>query len=675
MLSGLLLTLSVLVPADLAQDPAADFTKRFDRAMAVSDQVEMDRAIKKYREAALNKYLEKVAVVKWSDPWMQGFSLSWKRVHRSEFPRIYGEYLDALEDDKQIVRNRGIQGLMPMYAQNTKAVASREPKDWIHVVEVIEGSGVLLDFMDCGDKYYQTICLNFLANAYNTDFQDGGGDDFQAYKVVEQFLKLRQELDYTNDLSFTNLERMAVDLRAKLGIDEPKKPGEDKEPKASPYRIKPAEGAEWVEVPLEFYMEKKPGALTLPIDTADLDPDNWPYLAFGKAGDSVAFPPAYSGEDCFFAGPNGPVKLTRIKATKFVIEAGGEPSEDFSIGLKPKVVTFEQKMADGSLVQQALMVAGGSETGNIHGVQVNKGFNENGGIMFFRMLSGRTGKSPFGVVTLFDTDRDALYGRNPLRVAGSVAMPLNVYLLRFDSMTLGKMKSGMPVSKWVRDAKGTWYELELPQDPACEMLRIRQVAPTLGELKVTFKGVKGLSLESLVLRAETSQLAGLYVDVAGKGPHQLPIGRYQVLQGLLRGKDGQESLIQPPTDVPFVVYVEPEQTSELELGAPFHLIATPQVDAGKVSVDPETLRIVGRNGETYMMNIGGPLFDIKVDIKGGKSFEMGQPSQDDVGADWHLAFFPASAYGDAPKGKPVLVRLSMKKHPWFGKLTSDWIEP
>jgi hypothetical protein len=627
----------------------------------------------KYNIKALEVYLEKVEQLKWGNPWLGEFSSSWKRVHRSDFPTIYGEYLNGL--DSKLLERRGmaIHRLIPLFALNAEAIGSRKADDWQKIIEILEPGGLLLEFMELGDKYYVSTCNSMLLNCYVKDYRDRGGDDFQAFKAAETFLKMREELQYTNDPTHGNVLRIMKDLRATLGIEDPNAPKE-RAAKESPYSIHDIEGQDWTDVSLEFFIEKKPGKIEHPSDIADMDKLNWRYMGISKVGEKAPIFAAYSGDDVLFGGPRGRLFLKRNKSNKFQIEAGGNLSEEFSLSVKPKLIIFNQKLSDGTVFPQAMYVASGAEGDSIQGISVNAGFSDESGLMFYRNAAARIGKTPFGDLALYDYDGDGLFGRNPVRVAGSVAMPSEKYFNRFDSITLGNMKRALPFSKWITDRKGNWFELEWQEGGEVTEAKIKKVSPTLAPLKVTFKAPKGLKLVSMVLRSESSKTKGLYLDVAGKSPLMVPIGRYQVLQGLLRGKDGQECIIQPPSDIPFTVLVEVDDPNLLDFGGPFKLEAQPVVADGMLSVDPETLRVIGAAGESYMMNIGAPLDDIKVDVKGGKSFELTPADQEAVATDWHAAFYPVSGSTPVPKSGKVEIRLSMKKHPWFGKLVSDWIE-
>lgn len=671
MLAGFLLSVAMLLAPP--QQDADAFLKQFAQATKVADRVGQDRAVQKYRRAAFDTFMAKAERADWGDDWIQAFSASWKRVYRSDFPEIYSKYLTELAPEKATLRAKAISRLAGLYEANRAAINSRKAEDWQVMIEGIEPGNILIDLMDAEDKYYQAICQMFLSYAYNTGYRtDGGGDDFQALKAVESFLKLREELDYTNDNDFSNMEKLLVELRDRLGIEAPSE-GPEREAKESPFTIHPAEAAEWIEVPLEAAAIKKPGSIEFPSDIADMDSRHWLTIAIGKVEEEVSITPAYGGTDVLWAGPGGPVRVMRVKSNKFQILAGDEPSEEFSLSNKPKLVEFNQKLSDGEVVPRALLVAAGAEQDEFQGVQVNTGLSELGGVMFYRSVSTRVGETPFGDLILYDCDSDGQFGRTPARVAGSAAMPKDVYFNRFDAMTLGKMKKALPFSRWISDGK-QWYEIEWPEHPGkAESVRIRQAAPTLGKLDVSFKGPKGMRLVNMILRSETSKTEGLYLDVSGKGPFEVPLGRYVVVQGMLRGKDGEEIIIQPPTDIPFAIIIDKGEASQLEFGKPFKLVAEPLIEGDEVKVDVETIRIVGSAGETYMQNLYGPLENIEVDVKGGKSFSLEKAKTEDVAGNWHAAYVPVSGSSPLPKDGIAIIRLSMKKHPWFGKLTSDWI--
>lgn len=670
MLAGLLLALTTLL---VPQQDAEEFNKRFDQAIRLSDRVGQDRAVQKYRKEAFNAFMAKVERASLGDEWIDAFAASWKRIYRSDFPEIYAKYHAGLDGEKSSKRGKAIAKLAGLYEVNIRAVGSRQAADWQELIDGIEGSGLLFELMEVEDKYYQAIAQMFLASAHNTEYRkDGGGDDFQALKAAEAFLKLRDELQLTNDAEYGNVERLLAEIRARLGIEDPKK--EEHEAKASPFAINPAEGAEWVDIPLSNEVLEKPETVELPSDVADMDTRHWLFTTVNEAGKMYNFSPSYSGDDLMWAGQRGPVQIERIRGNKFVIHAGADPSEEFTLKTKPELVEFEQKLSDGEVVRRALLVAGGAEQDQFQGIQVNTGMTEGGGVIFYRSVSIRTGETPFGEIALYDADSDGQYGRIPPRYGGSWAMPKETYYQRFDGITLGKMKAAVPFSKWITDGAGNWFELEFPQHlGTATHMRMRQAAPTLGTLEVDFGKPKGLELVSLILKADSKVVEGLMIDVSGKGPFEVPIGRYSVVQGLLRGDDGEECLLLPPGDIPMTVIVDEGEPAVLELGKPFKLVAEPLVEGDSVTIDPESLRVVGVAGEMYLQHLYAPLRDIEVQVKGGKKFTLEAPDADTVAGDWHTAYFPAPTLGELPKSGEVTLRLSVKKHPWFGKLTSDWL--
>jgi hypothetical protein len=114
---------------------------------------------------------------------------------------------------------------------------------------------------------------------------------------------------------------------------------------------------------------------------------------------------------------------------------------------------------------------------------------------------------------------------------------------------------------------------------------------------------------------------------------------------------------------------EPE-IAKIELGAPFKLHADFAMEGKTAVVDGRTLHIVGRHGERYVRFIGAPLFGVEVDAKGAKGTKLAMPSNDDAAADWERLFYPMDAKLELKSNAKPVITLSLKKHPWFGKLSN-----
>jgi hypothetical protein len=152
----------------------------------------------------------------------------------------------------------------------------------------------------------------------------------------------------------------------------------------------------------------------------------------------------------------------------------------------------------------------------------------------------------------------------------------------------------------------------------------------------------------------------------------VPIGRYQVMQARFTGKDGQEMMVLMDTTKPYLVDVvqETEEPPVIELGAPFRLHAAFEASGGTVNINGKSLCIIGRHEERYVRLIGAPLFGVTVSAKGAKSTVLALPNAEEAAADWSRLFYPMDASIEIKAGRKPEITLSVKKHPWFGKLSN-----
>jgi hypothetical protein len=157
---------------------------------------------------------------------------------------------------------------------------------------------------------------------------------------------------------------------------------------------------------------------------------------------------------------------------------------------------------------------------------------------------------------------------------------------------------------------------------------------------------------------------------AAKGAYQLPIGRYRFIQARWRdAKNGGSVLVLPASGIPTFLDVDQTDTVKLELGAPFRFAAQVDYDGDQAVVNGRSLHVVGRSGERYLRVIGEPLFGIEASAKGAKSAELKAPEPEDTNQDWERLYYPMDAVLETKGDKPA-VTLSLKKHPWFGKIST-----
>lgn len=669
MLVSLLMT--VLMPVLVtAQEPskADKFAADFGKAVALRESGDMDRALRRYKEEAIVLFIDKaesraINPINQLNLWVDSFTASWERVFHSDFARRYDRYLQMMDSARRQAREKLRGGFLPAVnrAQN-EALASRKGSDWVQVR--VDAAQLAKYFKEVSDLYHEAFAYHLLGNAWHPDHtDDDDGDAGMALDAYNKFLSARETLQLTHDIYYDSVKKTAAELRARLGIVDPDT-GEVGERKISRFEIQPAADAEWIEVELAPSMDDSYGKVAHFCDLADEDKLNWMITGLKGVDSSAAL-----------RGFDPQVLIKRTGLNEFVLNGGGADSKPFKISPKAVSVSFE-RLVDGQAFPHAMSLSGGNEREDIYGRSLNFAVFESGATVFYRSIAVRKGKTPFGTLTIWDHDGDGGFGYSKLAVTGSVGMPRNNLIYRLDGIMLGKGKVSSPYCRWFQDAKGAWYEIKNPDLRDGTKLSLLPLAPKTGTVKVSLKGIKGLQLQSLLLVSETSQTKNLLVNVANKKPVSVPIGRYKLLQGIMRGKKGEELLILPSASSPRQINVQEGEQVLLELGGEFKLTvdkAADQDQAGKLILDGQTLMVVGAGGERYVRFVGEPLFDAEVQVKGKRkantTFE--KPTGETMNSDFAFTYYPMNATIPAFAGMEY--RIIVPKHAWFRKLSSGWI--
>lgn len=673
MLASLLLAVTLSAALVPPQDPAEEFRAQYLAALELNDTKAIDALLRKYKAQAVTDFVtqadnraqapELVQLSRWVDVFIE----SWQRVHHSSFARNYDRYLQLLSDSARRSRGQLLRENFPLLLKmHADGLTARSEEKWRAVR--VDAEHLSTAFRTLADRYYLALALYCEGNAWNSDYSDSreGPDDRKALACYDEFLAVRDALDLSSDQEYEVIKSLAAEVRARLGIPDPAT-GEVGERKVSRFEILPAEGAAWVEVPLSFTVEEDPLAIEHPCDLADDHRLSWMLTGTHEPGTEARVHPF-----------EPPVMVRRVALNRFVIDGGAGPSEEFKLSTKPVLVRFQRKTSEGAVADDALMVAGGTDRDMYHGAELNLSVNDQTATMFYRGAGALTGSTPFGPITIYDHGTDGAFGYPELALVGEHGLPAETFLYRYDAVLLGKGKHSQPYSRYLTDGKGGWFEVAREGDYAVAgAIKLIQVAPKLGQLKAVLGGVKGLRLISLVLVSETSQTRGLVVDLmSGKGGVlAVPIGRYRFQQGLLRDPKGGEALILPGTGIGLTVEVEEGATASVELGAPFTFSIARKLEGNKLILDGKTFCIVGAAGERYVRLVGEPPFGIEVELKGEKATgELRGSTAEEVMADWVLAYLPHPLELELKNAAMPPIRMTLRKHPWFGKIDTGWLE-
>lgn len=656
--------------APAPQDPAksAEFLKGWKAAEEVGDISAQERLLLRYKEDALTLFVLRVDArsVRLDDDDLNAFCdrfiQVWAKTTNSSFARNYDRYLQLLGVEERDKRHKYTGSDLPNV--NRMHIAAFTKDTEVDLVIARQQADVLAENLsNVGDLYYAAFAHNIRGNLYNPRLFPNDGDGGVSLAAYESFLECRKQLDLTNDKAYADAERMWKELRFELGIVEP---GEEEEAAAAAFNPEapvPQEGAEWFAAPIAFGSEKKVGSVMHSTDLADEHFHSWKRVNVSKVGEAAVSIP----------GIAPPISVEHLATDRFRLVAGDEPSKEFRLGGKPIEVEVQRMHPDGVVRPYRLLVVGGGSSDVIQGVQMNLQMQDEGGPIFFRSAATYSAETPYGDLTLYDTNCDGWFGYQEMALNWTDGLLPETWFYNPDALTLGNMKHSQPYTRFLRDDGGQWYELRQDNFENPGKLEVIPVVVTLGKLRVSFKGIKKLPLASLILASDSSGTKGLVVDLAAwKGnEHSLPIGRYVFKQARFSDGKGNEMLVLPHPTLPMAMDVEPEGVATLELGAPFTLVTTATLDGSTLSVNGRTLHVAGQAGERYVRVIGEPLFGVEISVKGAKPAELNMPTTEEAGADWERLFYPMDATIELKKADKPVIELLLKKHAWFGKITGE----
>ncbi|MGB0952183.1 MAG: hypothetical protein ACPG31_03055 [Planctomycetota bacterium] len=665
--------LLLLTPLCLAapQDPTkvSEFSAQLRAAAEVGDKKGMSKALRKYREDAVLAFMSRAGIRAAGnssaemDEWLDLFQEAWEDTYKTDFARNYDRYLQRLSPTMTDIRRDLLNQQYPNINRMHIMAMNKEEVGWTELRK--NAINLANAIADTGDLYYTALAKNIVGNVHHPYYHEEGASAQVAYEAYQAVVDAREKLGLTNDQFFSTAENALAECRNILGIEDPNAKEEHSGPKKPNKEAIPAmANVEVAEAVLEVTHDAKPGGVIHASDLADVDHWNWQRGNMPKPGEEMTF--------SFF---DPPVRMTRIDKQKFTLEAGAGETKPFKITPKPEQVTVMRKHADGTDRPFTFEVCTGTQNDIYQGATMNLEPSDTGGPLFVRSVMTQTAKTPFGQFTLYDANSDGMIGNPELKQIWAEGLMEGVFIYRTDAMTLGKMKNSWPFSRYIRDAKGRWFEVALPSNDAPGSVTLTQVQPNLGQIQYSISGVKKLKVASLLLSSNSSQTKGLVVDLAGmKGKVlEIPIGRYQFLQARLIGKDGAEVLVQPDSTLPFFLDVneDPEDIAKIELGAPFELRAKVEHDGRDLKVDGLSLHLRGKSKEIWFRVIGEPMYGIEVNVTGAKAGELRAPDSEEAATQWERLFYPMDAEFVLKKGseKPE-VTLTLKKHPWFGKISN-----
>ncbi len=635
----------------------------------VGDVAQQEKLLQRYRQESLAIFLQKVEA-RATHPedealnvFCDRFIEVWTKTTNSGFARIFDRYLQRLSSEGRAARDRYVNQELPVV--NRMHIAALQKSEDVDLRLLRERCDLLVaNIENLGDLYYIAFVRNIQGNLWNPRVLEEDADGPKALAAYARALEARKQLELTNDQDYASTERMWKELKFALGIVDP---GEEAEAAAATYNpeeMKPAEGVTWTQAPLVFGSEKKPGAIVHANDLCDDAYHAWMRLGVPKVGEQKEIPGLASSVHIF---------IEHVATDRVRLIAGGAPGKEVRLGSKPVEAEVEIVTPEGVKRPFRLMLAAGGSTDMIQGVQMNLQMQDEGGTVFFRSPSVYTAATPFGELTVYDTNCDGWFGYAEMVLDWTDGLLPDTWFYSPDAYTLGAMKHSQPFSRFIRDEAGQWYEVRLDNVENPQQVEVQPVAANLGKLRVNLNGLKKLQLTSLLFASESSATKGLVVDLAAwKGPeYALPLGRYIFRQARFTDGKGGEMLVLPHPTLPMSVDVTAKDPALFELGEPFSLVTTAALDGATLTVSGRALHVEGKAGERYVRFWGAPLYGTEVSVKGAKGAELVMPTADEANSDWERLFYPMDATIELKKADKPVVELLLKKHPWFGKLSGS----
>jgi len=680
------LAVLALSTATMAQDFQAppeleEFWARWNEAAERNSDDDLDKVVRRYNDDSrmmLNTMIDDVCRVENTELHFQIRMLAWSldRVERTE--RYISRVRAVLDMDMRkraqrvIATGRYSDGLDQLDEARTK----RSDAAWDKATKTLRDAEVV--FVEIGDDEFRILTLLSIAQL------EGERRRFwDQAQVLKQVLELAQAMPYDDgDVQYAR-DGLLVVAEQGIDADGPRPEGggapaeSDGQAQGGTGLSSFADGSEWQEFQLAFTPARK--AITKVSLPCLYPPDQfqlWQQTYVIDAG---------PGEFDFMRGgrfkPKGTTwTLSRDGIETFQIDTNGDGEPDVSFPASSSPQRIEVPVGDGTW---PLMVCAIGQREQMFDFLFNYAPTADGARLRFWIASWWEGEVLGQNWKVYDTNIDGTYGvawENFDDLITDYSDDEHVTFFEPDSVLIGKAKKGVPLSR-IMAVGPDFYRVE--SEPAKGTVRVRKLNMSTGQLLLDYD-IK-VAPDYLVVR-EVGELESVYFDVMParrNKPVTLPVGTYQICLGAT-SKGGKTSMDQvrvyTGSSQPFTISAD--ETTTLELGAPYKLTFRSKVDIDEVVVDTRTLRCFGRGGEEYAMFFDDPLQpELAARTSDGK--KLGKPSkmarvsvgewERNTGAD-NILWFPLEQRFTPAPGKTLEFQMTQKSHALLGgPFESEWI--
>ncbi|MCP3917413.1 MAG: hypothetical protein GY711_17850 [bacterium] len=666
LLAPLFIPAAISAPASAvppeAVDDYADFKNSFMQAMKVNSKDEMARLVKKYQEQAIWWVMEVAEGIS-NNPndalfeRIAALKTAWKATIRTDFVDEMEKYFSLIEGPEKRERVRfkaDFTKKRKIYLDLTGAATKDVPKltilgnDFEDLAE---------SFRQVGDYYYASQCFIFVGNCNDEQRKGGKADLKKVCAAFSKAIEYRDKIhlkDRVHDETTGIVERL-VGLGFGSGSG-----GAEGAP--TPAAVIKSAGAELaVAMGFEAWTDRKVSRPSYYFD--DLY-QMWNVLVLKGKGSSFKVPRLDPQPTVMRVGPND-----------VQVDVDNDGKGDVEIPLTGNRELVELEIGDGESKRKwAFEAITGVDKDVFQGdVQVYLAPTDNNMTIYMAAAGSLVGEVEGVPIRVFDDNLDGVYGSNPTPWLHSGLVEGSTHP-EMDSILIGSSKRALPWSEHVKIGE-KWYRLEV-QDGGMT-LGATPVEMKTGTLTLDFKGFK----PGYVIVKGENDYENSYFDIAGAKKVEVPVGRYTLFFGMIsKGKklQVQKAMILPGEATPKWTVLEGEEIP-VELGKPFDIAFSATAADGTVTVEGESVHVVGRGGEQYERLWGCVLKPVaswrKAGTKRGSRPEKMRRlmTHEELGeSGWKKGWFPLTVVMERKGDGGVEVMLMDKKNKLFGKLESSW---
>lgn len=645
------------------QETYGEFRDRFEKALDIGAKDEIRRLFTSHEAFAIDLVVhtseaiagapsERVALR------MEAIHEAWNATKQGDFVKNMERYFSNLDTPTATERRR-IKAAYDKGTQNFAEVEAAKDKGKLNGLAG-QFRAWAEAFEQTGDKFlagnawlYQSLCLD--------ERHQGPDADLRAVAAAyRKLIDLRTELDLKDRFyreTMPNLQRLEG-----LGFGAPKEGGGEAGAGGGPVA---ASGGAAVVAPAAFEPVLAIDGVFRPNYFLDEHYPVWDSLQFGEVGSSTTLKRI-----------EGSPKFTRSGSTRIEVDLDGDGKYDAEVPARGRLEPFTFELGSGASKRKwSMLVQAGNQTDQYQGIELSNAASDGNWSVF--LAPGASTVADVGGVRLqvFDDNMDGVYG-SPALSYGHMGLTSGLFQPEYDTVLIGDAKRAVPWSEFQKLPTG-WAKIE-SQDGGTKFA----VTPTTmrtGKLKLAAKGV---APEFLIVQG-MNDFEKSFFDLTTAKEVEVPVGRYRVYCGVVaKGakKQRMKALVMAGENAKTYEVME-GQTVEVPFGAPYDFVCAREVGDEAVTVNGNSVALVGAGGERYerfYLCVPRPevAYREKGEKRGSKPLEMAI-IQDRDGFDrkggYAAMWKPLDLVVPKKKDeKDIELQLTEKKNKLFGKIDGTW---